>query len=157
MKLCSKDRLLMTIQSKKQVQVPIILEELQEGSYHIFVKCTVGKKVCRFLIDTGASKTVLDIQFFSSQYSKEKILTSEQNTSSLHASVAESHSAALPSLKMGTLIVKDFLVALLSLDHVNSTYDSVGKKPIQGIIGSDILLQYHAKIDYKTMILTLRP
>lgn len=147
----------MSVRYKKQVQIPIILEQLQDESYHIFIKCKVSRKVCLFLIDTGASKTVLDAEFFTTHYSKDKIQSTGQNTSSLHATVSESHTAVLPSIKIGTLSIDNFLVAILSLDHVNTTYNSLGKKPIQGILGSDLLLHYQGKIDYKSLILTLRP
>jgi len=46
------------------------------------------------------------------------------------------------------LVVKNYTIAAVDLGHVNLTYASVGKKKIQGILGSDILFKHKMEIDY---------
>jgi hypothetical protein len=52
--------------------------------------------------------------------------------------------------------LKNYLVAVIDLTHVNQTYEGVGKKPIFGIVGSDILMDRKAIIDYSKKILILK-
>ena len=42
------------------------------------------------------------------------------------------------------------------MNHVNETYQSIGLKPFDGVLGSDILYRFKASIDFKTKILKLR-
>ena len=45
---------------------------------------------------------------------------------------------------------------MLDLSAVSEMYQSVGFKPIQGILGGDFLRQYQAVINYQTLELTLK-
>jgi len=42
----------------------------------------------------------------------------------------------------------DYEAVLLDLSHVNKSYEQIGLKQIEGVLGSDILLKYNAIIDY---------
>ncbi|HVA98908.1 MAG TPA: clan AA aspartic protease, partial [Bacteroidia bacterium] len=55
----------------------------------------------------------------------------------------------------GDLEIKKQPVLLLDLSHVNTSYESIGLKPIDGVLGSDLLLKYDAIIDYKKCELRL--
>ena len=45
---------------------------------------------------------------------------------------------------------------MLDLSHVNQSYEQIGLKPIDGVLGSDVLLKYNAVIDYEKKILKLK-
>jgi Aspartyl protease len=128
--------------------VKIILVEFEEGGCHIFVNLLINGKRCRFLIDTGASKTVIDKGFFEKHFDKKGIKTVKQETSGLHGSVPESHFAVIQKVGIGKLEIKQYQVAAIDLNHVNSIYAKTKKPKIHGILGSDLMLKHKMVIDY---------
>jgi predicted aspartyl protease len=139
----------------KSNQVKLILEKLEGGGYHLFINSTINGKRCRLLVDTGASKTVLDKLYFEKHFAEKKVRTIKQETTGLHTSVSKSYTAKLDSLKIGNTETKNYSAALVDLTHVNSTYGKLKKRKIQGILGSDILLKYKMVIDYGTLLINI--
>lgn len=135
----------------KQDVVKIILSELDRGGYHIFLPVTVNGKKCRFLIDTGASKTVIDKTYFEQKQGKKNLVTVKQETAGLHSSVAESHFGKIKELQVGKHKKKNFQIAAIDLGHVNGMYKKLKMKPIQGILGSDLMLEHQMIVDYGSM------
>ena len=136
--------------------IPLEVVAIQEGSYHVFLKMKVNKKSIRVLLDTGASKTVLDKTFVEEKCKSQKTETIGQSTSSLHSTVSESNITYIKEIQLDQVKLKNYLVAVIDLTHVNQTYEGVGKKPIFGIVGSDILMERKAIIDYSKKILILK-
>jgi hypothetical protein len=136
------------MKSKKEISVRIIAEQLDQTGYHMFVNVKVNEKKCRFLIDTGASHTVLDKSFYEKHLGRKKLTTVKQATTGLHSSTDESHFGRIKELLIGKLSVKNYAIAAVDLSHVNLTYASIKMPRIHGILGSDILLKYKMIIDY---------
>ncbi len=137
------------------VSVKLSIEELDKSGYHVFLNAKVNGKKCRFLLDTGASKTVIDKSWFEKHIGKDKLKTVKQETSGLHSVVHESYFGKIDELAFGKTSVKKFTCAAIDLDHVNGTYKKVNKQKIHGILGSELLLQLGAVIDYKTSVMIL--
>jgi predicted aspartyl protease len=137
-------------------EIPLEIRELQEDSYHVFLKAKINGKVMRMLLDTGASKTVVDKTFVETKLKTSKVKDSNNPTSSLHATVSTSSIMTAKSIEIGTVKIENYVVAVLDLTHVNQTYDSVKCKPIQGILGSDILVDKNAVIDYSKKTMKLK-
>ncbi len=136
---------------KKTSPVKIILEALDATGYHLFINVTVNQKRCRFLIDTGASHSVVDKAYFEKHFGKRSLKTVKQATTGLHSSTTESHFGKIKELKIGSAITKNYLAAAVDLGHVNNTYKQLKKPAIQGILGSDLMLKYKVKINYDTL------
>ncbi len=135
--------------------VKLLITSLDETGVHVFLNVLVNDIKCRFLLDTGASKTVLDKAWFEKHVGNKKLKTMKQETTGLHSSVSESHSGKVEKLKIGAIEVKKYQFAAIDLSHVNSTYAKIGVKKIQGILGSDLLVEFGALIDYKKKKITL--
>jgi predicted aspartyl protease len=144
----------MTTYSKKST-LKLSIESMAESGIHVFLTVKVNGKRCRFLLDTGASKTVVSKEWFEKNVGKNKIKTIKQETSGLHSAVAESYFGTVDSLQMGSLILKKYKAAAVDLGHVNSMYAKFKVKKIHGILGSDLLKQFNAVIDYHSQTLTL--
>lgn len=136
---------------KKTPAVKIILEALDQTGYHLFVNVLVNNKRCRFLIDTGASHSVVDKAYFEKHFGKRSLKTVKQATTGLHSSTTESHFGKIKELKIGSITTKNHLAAAVDLGHVNNTYKQLKKRAIQGILGSDLMLKYKMKINYETL------
>jgi predicted aspartyl protease len=136
------------MKSKKESSVKIILEALDQTGYHLFINVKVNGKKCRFLIDTGASHSVIDKNYFEKKHGSKKLKTVKQSTTGLHSSTSESHFGKIKDIFIGPLKITNYQVAAIDLGHVNLTYSSIKKPRIHGILGSDILLKYRMVIDY---------
>jgi predicted aspartyl protease len=136
------------MKKKKETSVRIIMEPLDATGWHLFVKVKVNEKRCRFLIDTGASHTVIDKSFFEKNLGSKSLKTVKQATTGLHSSTDESHFGKIKDLFIGSLVIKNIEVAAVDLSHVNMTYAIIKMPKIHGILGSDILLRYKMIIDY---------
>lgn len=134
--------------SAQPITVKISAEALDSNGYHIFLTTKLNDKKCRFLIDTGASHSVIDKAYFEKKLNEKKLKTVKQSTTGLHSSTTESHYGKIKTWAIGKFLIKNFTFAAIDLAHVNNTYKSIGKPKIQGILGSDVLFAYKMVIDY---------
>lgn len=134
----------------KPQTIKIILTELDPGGYHLFVNLKVNGKRCRFLIDTGASRTVIDKGYYDKHLSRKKLKTIMQETTSLHASTSQTHIGTVREIDLGGRKIKNHTLAAIDLSHVNATYKQLKTPKIQGILGSDLMHQHKMIIDYGT-------
>ena len=120
---------------------------MQGGGFHPFITVDIEGQKCRFLIDTGASKSVIDKHFYETKLNR-KLKVIKQETTGLHSTVMESYTGKLKKLTIGKQLISDYGIAAVDLMHVNSTYQKMKLKKIHGILGSDLLKKYNAVIDY---------
>jgi hypothetical protein len=136
--------------------VPFKILSLDAEGFHLMIKVKINGKSANLIIDTGASKTVLD-RTRVSKYVKEKDFISHDKLSSgLGTNSMESQMTLLKKISIGDLVINDYTTVLLDLSHVNGSYQQIGLKPVEGVLGSDILLLYNAVIDYEKKILKFK-
>ena len=116
----------------------------------------INSKAARFLIDTGASKTVMDLNRIRNFVKHDDFRKNEYLSTGLGTNNMESQFTLVKKIVFGKITLHDYEMILLDLSHVNNSYQLLGKKPIDGVLGSDLLFKYKASIDYKTRILKLR-
>jgi hypothetical protein len=133
---------------QKESAVKIILAEFDQGGVHLFLNLKVNGVKCRFLLDTGASKTVLDKKYFEEKIGKKNMKTVKQETTGLHSSTTESHFGNVKTIEIGHHTVKNYRIAAVDLSHVNQVYRMAKKPKISGILGSDLMLKYKMIVDY---------
>jgi hypothetical protein len=143
------------LMKKKNTPIKIVLVEFDEGGSHIFVNLAVNGKRCRFLVDTGASKSVIDKTFFEKYFDKKNLRTIQQETSGLHSSVPETYLGIIKKLSMGPLNVSNYEIAAVDLSHVNTIYTKVKKPKIHGILGSDLMLKNKMLLNYGDLTIKL--
>jgi len=140
---------------KTKISIPLQLIELEEQSYHILVETIFTENIKgKWAIDTGASKTVFDVnetQLFHFTESSELDIQS----AGIGEMQIETQAGILPFLKFDELELCDWPVALIDLKHVNHLYSQFTNEIIIGLLGSDFLVKYNAIIDYKKRTLTL--
>ena len=112
------------------------------------IKVYINKKVANLIIDTGASKTVLDKTRIEKFVKEKSVHVHDKLSSGLGTNTMESQITTLKKLKIGEIEMLDYEAVLLDLSHVNKSYEQIGLKQIEGVLGSDILLKYNAIIDY---------
>ena len=121
---------------------------------HLLIKVKVNGVIGNFILDTGASNTCIGFDSIE-----------KYNLNALHHTNA---AATASSTTMPTKIAKDnclqigswkqlsITCILFDLSHVNEALSQQKIKPVDGIIGADVLLKRNAIIDYPNQYLYLK-
>jgi len=131
------------------IEIPLQIIELEKDNYHILIlgEFQDGTLSC-WIIDTGASKSVLDIN----QHLYFEVLDSDNeedyHSAGINQGMMETSVGKMFFLKLGELEITDHKVALIDLTHVNEIYGKYSSYTIAGLLGGDILMQYKCRIDY---------
>ena len=136
----------------KKGYVEVKLKKLNTN--HFEFKLSLNGKKARFILDTGASNSCLDIQL-SEQFNL-IVEDSETLAAGAGANGMETKISHENLLKIGEWKDKDFSLVLLDLTHVNTALIEHKAKPVEGIIGADVLEKAKAIIDYKKRRLYLK-
>ena len=139
----------------RPVKVPLQLINLQNDGFHLLVEVVVFGQSFNLVLDTGASKTVIDKETLEQFVSTDKILQSEQFSTGLGTSEMPSFTLTLPQIKIGKLKIKDFDVAVLDLSTITQAYRALNLPPVIGVLGGDLLHLHRAVIDYNKTELKL--
>jgi predicted aspartyl protease len=142
---------------KKATDTKLNLEVLSiEGDgYHLYINAKINGLKAHLLVDTGASKTVFDKSRIVNFSHENKLVELDKLSTGLGTDSMRGHLIDINEIKLGNIKVKNYQGLALDLSHVNASYDKMGIKPIDGVLGSDILHQFNAIIDYKKQELTL--
>ena len=141
---------------KKKTALRIKLLSIEGDGFHLMLKIKVNGKIAIMLIDTGASKTVFDKNRIHNFVSETEFEKSEQLSTGLGTNSMESHVVTIRKITLGDLLIENYKAVLLDLSHVNVAYQKIKLPPIDGVIGSDILLTYKGIIDYGKKQLILK-
>ncbi|MBI1222127.1 MAG: hypothetical protein GC180_05940 [Bacteroidetes bacterium] len=137
-------------------RIPITVESIDGDGYHIFTSLYIGKVKLRALIDTGASKSVLGKDAIDILKKVELISESSSQAKGIGEQMLETTVAKVKKLRIGSFELKDIYTGVLDLSHITQTYQSIGVKPFDMILGGDILDHFQAVINYKKSWLKLR-
>jgi predicted aspartyl protease len=140
---------------KKKTSLEIEIASIPDGGYHCFMEILVNNHHCRMLIDTGASRTIFNLSFMQEIMGEEELSPNEVLATGLGSDQIQNYVAIVNELIIGDLLINDFHAGLLDISIVNQTYDKLNVPLIHGVIGSDLLVEYNAVIDFKKRILSL--
>jgi len=129
--------------------------DLGDEGCHLFCKGRVQGIPIRILIDTGASKSVIGLEFSKRLKNLKYVQVDENETSGIGPEKVVTQFALLRRLRLGDLRIKKLVVGIVELSHVENLYHRLGYKPFDMILGGEILYKHHAVIDYKRKSLTL--
>lgn len=127
--------------------VPIKVLKLEDG-FHLLVNLRVNGKAARLLVDTGASKTVFDKERSSRFIPAGGFEKHDKLSTGLGTSTMKSQLALIREISFGKAGIKNYKTVIIDLSHVNVAYGQLKQKPIDGVLGSDILKKFKAVIDY---------
>jgi len=138
-----------------KIELPIRFYKIDKDGYHLMVRVSINGVKATMLVDTGASRTVFDINRINRFVKKTDFDSNEKLSTGLGTSSMQSFLVTLEKIKIGKLILKDYTTVLLDLSHVNESYKQIDLKPIDGVIGCDLLKDYKAIINYEKKTLRL--
>ncbi|KQS35906.1 aspartyl protease family protein [Pedobacter sp. Leaf194] len=138
----------------KSISIPLKLINLQDDGFHLLVEIVVFNEKHFAVLDTGASRSVFDKGLIEKHLSETLHVSDEINAATLFTTTTTIQ-ATIPSLKIGSLKIKDYETVAFDLQSVSETYQQFGHPPIASIIGGDILIKYKAVINYDKLRLKL--
>lgn len=137
-------------------KIPFKVLNLDGEGFHLMLKIKINGKLANVIIDTGASKTVFDKTRIAKYVKDTRFDEHEKLSSGLGTNTMTSQLTTLKKLQIGEVVLSDYKTVLLDLSHVNNSYESIGLKPVEGVLGSDVLLNHRAVIDYENKVLKLK-
>lgn len=140
---------------QKSVQIPLQIIDLHEDGFHPLVEISVFAATFLLVLDTGASKTAFDHDTLK-EINKSTITLSDRLSTGLGTNSMVSSTAIIDDLHIGGLSIPDLEVAVLDLSTINIAYRQLGHPEVLGVLGGDVLMKYHAVIDFDKRILKLR-
>lgn len=136
------------------IEITLEILNLNDDGFHPLVEVVAFDKIFKAVVDTGASRTVLDKSTVEFYIDTETLFLSDKLSTGLGTSTMESYTLTIPELAIGQLKIKNFEAAVLDLSTINTAYEKLEFTPVLGVIGGDILMKYGAVINYPDHTLT---
>ena len=138
----------------KFCEVPLRLVDIDERGCHILVKISINKSRGHyFVLDTGASMTVLD-KNLGALYQPSEI-NPELKSYALGEQEIQTSWAIVHEFRIGKVKEIDFRLVLVDLSSITEIYKQYGRIRIAGLLGGDFLKEHKAVINYKKSSLKL--
>lgn len=137
-------------------KIPLELIDLNGDGFHLAMEVKVNGIKLRMILDTGASRTVFDVNRIDSFVQNPEMEANEQLSTGLGTNDMQSNILQIDSFIIGDLHLRDYATVAIDMVHINQTYEILKMPLIDGVIGSDILNEFQARIDYKFLELTLK-
>lgn len=135
--------------------LPLTIKAIENDGFHLLTTVLINGKKALVIIDTGASRSVFDETRIVDFIGHSNLAEHDKLSSGLGTNTMTSKKVVLETLNLNGLILNHYEATIVNLHHVNQSYQKIGLAHIDGILGGDILTDYHAIIDYKNSILTL--
>lgn len=121
---------------------------------HFEIKATINGCKGLFILDTGASSSC--VGFEGVETFKLKAENSEIKAAGAGAIDMDTKTSKKNKVKIGKWTNNKVVLVLFNLTHVNTALINHNSKPVDGIIGADILKKGKAVIDYEKKYLYLK-
>ncbi|MDA3943732.1 MAG: retropepsin-like aspartic protease [Bacteroidetes bacterium] len=132
------------------VELPFQLISIEGDGYHIMVNGKINGLDARFLVDTGASRTVFDLEGIRQFVPEPDFLENERLSTGLGTNEMPSMVVEIDKLSFGEAIIEYYTAIAIDLQHVHFSYQNLGLPPIDGVLGGDLLVRFRSVINYKT-------
>ncbi|MPM20018.1 hypothetical protein SDC9_66445 [bioreactor metagenome] len=117
---------------------------------HIVIDAVINGLEATLIIDSGASNCVIDSsRALIFDLEPDFLFMNESAVGLGSDSISSSLSRAI-TFELGDFVLERFPFVLLDLGIINDTFRKSGCSPVDGIIGTDLLLAGNAIIDYKS-------
>ena len=121
---------------------------------HLELKAKINGVKGRFILDTGASNSCVDIDLID--FFKLDAEVSEVKAAGAGATGMETQKSVNNTLQIGKWKTTESHLVLFDMTHVNLALTEHHATEVHGIIGADILEKGKAIIDYDKLILYLK-
>jgi hypothetical protein len=136
------------------IEIPIQIVKLEYDNFHILIEGSFHDGTpANWIIDTGASKTVLDSNLTQFYENVESDPEEDYQSAGINQGMLDTTVGLISKVRLGDLEILNQKVALIDLNHVNEIYEKYTPYKIAGLLGGDILMNYQCVIDYSRKII----
>lgn len=136
-------------------KIPFRVIELEPHSYHIVVDGKIGDIESIFIIDTGASRTIID-KCYDDKLEKLEIDADSPMATGISSEQIPVELYNIPSLSLGDVCFNNIHSLAADLSAVNEVYINITGKKISGLIGCDFLLEKVKNIDFNKKLMSAK-
>lgn len=133
--------------------VPIATVEIEPNSFHLLVDAEINGKSVKLIVDTGASRSVID-QGLDDEFSSEG---NQVEALGFNSGRTKLRTVRFRNIKIGTREFPRFEAAIADLSTIRELYDELTGIEIGGLLGCDFLLTHFSGIDLKRGYLLVLP
>src|ERR1035437_5659940 len=138
-------------------EIPLQIVELEQENYHVVIEGRFDDQTLSYwIIDTGASKSVLDMNLEAYYETMESDDQEDYQSAGINQGMLETTVGKMSNLSFGELELTGQKVALIDLNHVNDIYGKYTSRRIAGLLGGDILMKHKCMIDYGRKIIRFK-
>ena len=137
-------------------KIPLNIIDLKGDGFHLSINAIINNNPVLLILDTGASRTVFDMNRIHQYTNNPAFQSNEQLSTGLGTNSMESNIFQMDLFVLGEMQIKDYETVAIDMSHINQTFSMLEMPLIDGVLGGDILMDFQAKIDYKTKTLSLK-
>lgn len=134
------------------MQIPIQVIPLQPDGCHLMIKGEINSLKANILLDTGASKTIMDVGRVSHYLDNPEVNEFDKPIMGMGNDKIESWTTSLSDFSIGACSLSDWPVVLVDLKPINDSYAVYDLPRIDMVLGGDLLMYLKAIIDYQNKV-----
>ena len=131
------------------IEIPINIINIEGDGFHLIAEGMINNKPARFVVDTGASRTVFDKDRILNYIDNPEFNEKEGISAGIGGTDLSSFIFNIEELSFGDLKINDYQAVAMDLSNVNNSYAMLKLPPIDGVLGGDLMKKYQAVINYK--------
>lgn len=135
-------------------RIPFKIIELENHSYHILVDGKIGNVDLTLIIDTGASRTIID-KCYANKNEKISEGIEKPMATGFSAEQIPVELFTISKLTLEGVLFENIESLTADLSAINEVYSKITGKTIGGLIGCDFLLNKVKSINFKRRFLTI--
>ena len=137
------------------MNIPLNLISMEADGFHLMLHAVIGGVKANVLIDTGASRTVMDLSRARKYIGDLSIKPFHKSFTGMGAGAIETYFATIPEIQIGGNSLKEMEVVLIDLSPLNKSYALEDLPRIDMVMGGDWLIKLDAVIDYPNKTLKI--
>ena len=126
---------------------------IEDEGCHLLLDAKIEGRQLKLVLDTGASRTVVDYSFLSEMNQKDSFELQSDLSVGVGSNQLNSYLVEVQQFEIGNLKIDNYKMACMDLSHIQETYAKLNYPQVHGVLGGDILLQHKAIIDYEQEVL----
>lgn len=133
--------------------IPFQLIEIEPESYHLIVKAKLNGNLVMFIVDSGASRSVLDISYDTGI----RVDGIEGNSAiGFMADNVDIDIAQVPEIVIGKYTFNNLLMAVTDLSALRTVYTKLTGIDVAGLLGCDFLVDHVSSINFRNRKIFLK-
>ncbi len=135
------------------MDIPLNVIPIEPEGYHLLMHAIINGYKANVLVDTGASRTIMDLSRAGHYLASNQIRKYNKFFTGMGAGKIDTYVTTLPIFSVGSIRLTDLEILLIDMSSINASYALYDLPRIDMVLGGDLLVKLSAVIDYQKKIL----